>query len=358
MITHYRKALAALAIFALAGCSDAVSPGTDFDPALTSQAADDVYQAIADNEAVQTISVLGDAFPAFAAAPVTATLPTAPWNPGDWSAQRLAGMQALPFNPMVSEVLFPADYLGTTWVYNTTEGAYVMAPDSTDGPADGVRISLYAVDPILHQIVEPLTYVGYLELTDEGTVSADAVRISAFIGSTNVLNYLASATVTTSDVTFSADGFLSDGSTRVDFELSVSLAPELDQASIDYLVYIGDTPETADRLVHLQVDADAVAGTLDITLTVVHDGHTVVIVVSGNDLAITGTVTHNGVQVVTISGTGENPSFVNTLTEQPLNNAELQALAELLLGVFVVLDHFDNLLWPALLVLQIPAFAL
>lgn len=364
MTTHSRTsrrsllALAALAVFALAGCSDSVAPGDDFDAALTGQAAEQVFQAIEDNEAVQSIAVLGEAFPSFATAPIAATLPTAPWHPGDWSAQRLSALQALPFDPTVAEVLFPLDYLGTTWVYHEIEGVYVIAPDSTDGPADGVRISLYAVDPILHQIVEPLTYVGYLELTDEGDATADAVGISAFIGSTNVLNYVASATVTTSDVTFSADGFVSDGSTQVNFELSVSLAPESEQAAIDYLVYIGESASNPDRSVRLEVDADGLAGTMSVTLTVVHDGHTVVFNVSGNDLEISGMVTHNGVQVVTISGTGDNPVFLNTLTEEPLTSAELQALGELLLAVFVILDHFDNLLWPAFLVLQIPAFVL
>ncbi len=364
MTTHFHTsrrsflALAALAVFALAGCGDAVSPGEDFDAVLTSEAAADVFEAIEGNEAVQSIGVLGQHFPQFAAAPITATLPTAPWNPGDWSSSRLSALQALPFEPTIAEVLFPLNYLGTTWVYNEIEARYEIAPDSTDGPATGVRISLYAVNPIIHTIIEPLTYVGYVELTDVSTPAADAVRIEAVIGSTTVLDYVASAVVSTSDVTFSADGFVSDGLTTVNFELSVNLAPDAEQASIDYLVYIGEDPETAGRLVHLEVEADGLTGTMSITLTVVHDGHRVVFTISGNELAISGAVTHNGVEVVTISGTGDDPVFVNAITQEPLTAAQLQALGELLLAVFVILDHFDNLLWPAFLVLQIPVFAL
>jgi hypothetical protein len=358
MTTHSRTsrsllALTALTVFALAGCGDSVSPGEDFDAVLTSAAAADVYDAIENNEAVQSLGVLGAAFPQFAAAPMVATLPTAPWNPGDWGAQRLSAMQALPFEPTVAEVLFPANYLGTTWVYDAGSESYVIAPDSTDGPADGVRISLYAVDPILHQIVQPLTHVGYVELTDESTPSADAVRISAFIGSTNVLNYVASATVTTSTITFSADGFVSDGSTQVNFELSVTLTQDTEQATIDYLIYRVDGTAS----VHLVVNADGLAGTLTVDLTVEHGDHTVVFHVTGSDTAIAGTVHHNGALVVEISGGGDQPVFEDG-QGNPLTGDQLQALAELFESVFEILDHFDDLLVPAFLVLQIPVYAL
>jgi hypothetical protein len=359
MTTHSPKsrrsllALAALAVFAVTGCSDSVSPGEDFDAVLTGQAASGIYEAIESNEAVQSLSVLGEHFPQFAASPMTATLPTAPWNPGDWSAARLSALQALPFDPTVAEVLFPANYLGTTWVYNTVAGAYEIAPDSTDAPADGVRISLYAVDPLFHEIVDPLTYVGYVELTDVSTPSADAVRIEAVMGSTTVLDYVASASVTTSTVTFSADGFVSDGLTTVNFELSVSLTPDTEQATIDYLIYVGDENPS----VHLVVNADGLAGTLSVVLTVVHGEHTVVFNVSGSETAIAGTVTHNGALVVEISGNGDNPVFEDG-QGNPLTGEQLHALAEMFESVFGFLDSFDHLLVPAFLVLQIPAYAL
>lgn len=359
MTTHSRTshrsllALAALAVFALAGCSDSVSPGEDFDAVLTSEAAAGVFDAIEGNQAVRSMGVLGGAFPQFTAAPMTAMLPGAPWNPGDWGAARISALQALPFEPTVAEVQFPANYLGTTWVYNEATESYEIAPDSTDGPADGVRISLYAVDPILRQIVQPLTYVGYVELTDETTPAADAVRISAFIGSTNVLNYVASATVTTSDVTFGANGFVSDGTTQVNFELSVNLAPETEQATIDYLVY----EVNGSASVHLVVNADGLAGTMTVTLTVEHGGHTVIFNVTGSELGIAGTVTHNGVLVVEISGTGDNPVFEDG-QGNPLTGQQLQALAQMLGSVFELLDTFDDLLGPAFLVLQIPVYVL
>ncbi len=358
MTTHSRMsrsllALTALAVFALAGCGDSVSPGEDFDATLTSTAAEDVYDAIDGNAAVQSMGILGEYFPQFAAAPVATMLPNAPWNPGDWSAGRLSAMQALPFEPTVAEVLFPQNYLGTTWVYNEIEGVYVIAPDSSDGPTDGVRISLYAVDPILHRIVEPLTYAGYVELTDESTPSSDAVRISAFIGSTNVLNYLASATVTTSTVTFSADGFVSDGSNQVNFELSVTLTLETEQATIDYYVYEVDGSAS----VRLEVSADGLAGSMTVDLTVEHDGHDVVFHMMGSELGIAGTVHHNTVLVVQISGTPDSPVFQDGAGD-PLTGEQLLALGGMLDSVFDFLDAFDNLLVPAFLVLQIPAYAL
>lgn len=358
MTTHSRTsrsllALAALAVFALAGCGDSVSPGEDFDAALTSAAAADVYNAIEGNAAVQSLGVLGAAFPQLAPASLAATLPTAPWNPGDWGAQRLSALQALPFEPTLAETLFFVNHLGTTWVYDAATESYVVAPDSTDGPETGVRISLYAVDPILHQIVQPLTYVGYVELTDEGDATADVLRISAFIGSTNVLNYVASAALSTSSVTFSADGFVSDGSTQVNFELSVTLDQDTQQATIDYLVYLVDGSAS----VHLVVNADGLAESMTINLTVVHGDHTVVFNVTGSELGVSGSVTHNGALVVEISGTGDQPTFVDA-NGDPLTGDQLQALGEMFESVFEILDSFDDLLGPAFLVLQIPVYAL
>jgi hypothetical protein len=359
MNTHHSRtsrsllALTALTVFALAGCGDSLTPGEDFDALLTGDAAAGVYDAIEGNAAVQSMAVMGEHFPTFAAAPVAATLPTAPWNPGDWSSQRLSAMQALPFEPTVAEVLFPANYLGTKWVYDPAQEQYVLAGDHTGAPEDGVRIMLYAVDPILHQIVEPLTEVGYVDLIDESTPSSDAVRISATIGSTNVLNYVASATVTTSTITFSADGFVSDGSTQVNFELSVTLTQETEQATIDYLIYQVDGSAS----VHLVVNADGAAGTMTVDLTVEHGDHTVVFHVTGNELGVAGTVHHNGVLVVEISGGGDNPTFEDG-NGNPLTGDQLRALAEMFESVFEFLDSFDNLLGPAFLVLQIPAYAL
>jgi hypothetical protein len=358
MTTHSRTsrsllALAALSVFALAGCSDSLTPGDDFDALLTSDAAAGVYDAIEGNAAVQSMAVMGEHFPTFAAAPVAATLPTAPWNPGDWSSQRLSAMQALPFEPTIAETVFPPDLLGTRWVYNATEGQYVLADDHTGAPETGVRIMLYAVDPILHRIVEPLTEVGYVDLTDETDATADAVRISAFIGSTNVLNYLASAARPTTGVTFSADGFVSDGSTQVNFELSVTLTLDTEQATIDYLIYEVDGSAS----VHLVVNVDGLAGSMSVDLTVEHGDHTVVFHVEGNDLGLAGTVHHNTVLVVQISGTGDSPVFQDGAGD-PLTGDQLHALAQMLDSVFDFLDSFDNLLVPAFLVLQIPVYAL
>ena len=346
-------ALAALTVFALAGCSDSVSPGEDFDALLTSDAAAGVYDAIEGNSAVQSMAVMGEHFPTFAAAPVAASLPSAPWNPGDWGAQRLGAMQALPFEPTVSQVLFPQNYLGTRWVYNPTTEQYELASDHTGAPETGVRIMLYAVDPILHRIVEPLTEVGYVDLTDETDATADAVRISAWIGSTNVLNYLASAVVTTSSITFSADGFLSDGSSQVNFELSVTLTQETEQATIDYYIYeVG-----GDASIRLIVNADGQAESMTVDLTVEHGDHTVVFHVTGSETAIAGTVHHNGALVVQISGTGDSPVFQDG-NGDPLTGDALHALARMLDSAFDFLDVFDDLLGPAFLVLQIPAYAL
>ncbi len=349
-----RLALACGVAFAVAGCSDATGP-ENFDPVSTNDVASEVLATFDDNPAMLAIDVLGSAFPDFGnpAAPATVAPAT---SDRDWPAGISKDLRLLdkvgPFlNPANPAAIFPADYLGKTFVYNLDSGRYEVAADSTGAPEDGIRLKLYAVDPVLHQPITPLDDIGYLDLTDESSPSADALGVLAVVQGVTYLDYLASAVLTTGSVTFSADGYLSDGTTQVRFTLSHEWS-EATGITVDYDVWVPGE----DTAIGLYVNIDGQTEAVTIEMSVAHDGQTVTMAVTGSDAALSGTVKHNDNVVVTISGTPQQPVFTDAAGNE-LTNQDLQALAALFASVGAILNGFDNLLFPAYLVFSVSILA-
>ncbi len=350
MSKHSRSALLGFAALVIAGCSDS----GPFDPVATDDAVEGVFATIENNQAVQSVGVLAELFPSFGAAPAAlqAAMPTAlhaARGTPQWFGARLSQLQLRPppRSTAAPAVLFPADLLGKTFVYNTQTAAYEVDLNRSGAPATGVRLILYAVDPILRQIITPLNEIGQLDLTDEGTPAADAVGIKAVINDVTVLDYVASASITTSSVSFSAQGVLSDGTTNVNFTLSQTFS-ETDGVIIDYDVSVPDQ----DVRLQLKVTADPQGASVHITFTIEHDGRTVVLDVTGTDTSISGTVSHNGETVLEISGNPDAPTFTD-VAGNPLSPEQLVSLKDLFDGAGDIFDHLDDLLAPAYHVLQI-----
>jgi len=152
-----------------AGCSDSNGP-EDFDAAAVSEAASDVLDSFDKNLALQAMDFLGDAFPTFGA--TASAVPAArPLEEHGWPA-RVENLRFLerigPFlSPADPAAIFPIDFLEKTFVYNVDAQRYELAPDSTGAPPDGIRLKLYAVDPVLHRPLTPLNDIGYLSSPDE-----------------------------------------------------------------------------------------------------------------------------------------------------------------------------------------------
>ncbi len=334
----------------LAGCSDSTGPDEVFDPVVANTAADEVFEPFNDNVALEAIDVLSDAFPSFASgapamAPPDAELPS-------WFGGRLGLLQRIaPFrSPAEPAAIFPADLLGRTLVYDVELARYVVG-EGTGAPENGVRLILYAVDPILHQPVTPLNDIGYLDLTDESTPAADRIGILAVVNQVTYLDYAASAVLTTSSITFSAEGYLSDGTTVVDFTLSHSWSQEAG-FSVSYDV----SERNTDNGVQLSLNLDPATQTGTMGLTVTYGGNTLTFSGTGSDTAIEGTVSYNGQTVVEVSGSPDAPVFTDVAGNE-LTPAQLQALAEIFHSIGEILDGFDDLLKPAYAVFSVAIFS-
>src|SRR5437868_4333194 len=137
----FRLALATLATALTVGaCKDSLGVA-DFNPAMTGQKVDGAVAALGNNQAVQSMNVMSNAFTFSGAppAPLSAAL----------AAARLAGRNRSVFAAIgtlerAPEGLFPAAALGKTFVYNSQTGKY-QASDLSGAPANGVRYLLYAV---------------------------------------------------------------------------------------------------------------------------------------------------------------------------------------------------------------------
>lgn len=339
----FRRLAVPALIAVVAACGDSTGP-EDFSPTDANGQAEAVLSAVSDNAALASLSALAP-YLQFGAAQMA--LSVAPFDPTEpqarTAAERLRAIQLAgpSFGTSASLALFPADLLGQTLVFNPELERYEIDDTATGAPEDGVRLILYAVDPILHQILEPLDPVGYLDLIDVSTASSDALQLVAVIEGETFLDYVASATQTTSSVMLAAEGFLSDGTDQVDFDLS--LTGTFNTLDLDYLL-------SADgNSVHLEATfgGEGEDG-FEATLTIDADD-TIVLSLAVTPSTVSGEITYNGDVAVTISGTPEEITFERPdgtpLTAQEIN--ALQALGNIIEELF---DAFDNLLAPALVV--------
>lgn len=349
------------AVAAVAACSES----TPFDPVLLSQNTDEIINAMDDSPAMQSMDVLGEKMtvgaPAMGAPSlVGATLPnvalTAQGFPA-WAAGRLQTLQAtLPaFTVAAPEAVIPTAALGKTFTYNTATNSYQLS-DRTGAPSNGVRFILYAVNPVTHTVVTPLSEVGYVDLLDESSGSTVQLHLKAYItasGTTPLIDYTASATIqgtptSPTGATVTASGHVSNGTTTVEFSLSQTFSTT-SGIDVDYTLAVPEKDVEVTFSATFTLTQQAT-----VTLTVKNGGNTTVVAASGTIASITGTIKHNGDLVVNITGSPENPTFTRASGEQ-LTAEQTAALKKLFDFTDKLLDHVDEMLAPAHQLLGIAA---
>jgi hypothetical protein len=336
-----RKFAALTLAAALAACGDSTGP-EDYDPVAVNTLAETVLSALDGNDALLALSVLGPAMQFSTAVPVFSVAPFDPTEGPAATANRLRDLRTLlpSFGSTGTLALFPVDLLGATFVYNPDLGRYEIDAEATGAPEDGVRFILYAVDPIAGEVVLPLNPVGRLDLIDVSTASADALRLLVVIGTTTYIDYTAGVSVGTTSATISAEGFLSNGTDQVDFDMSVTAT--LSQASLDYRLSADDG---SIRLQATLNNDDSVSATLRLE----GGGDTIILTFTIGPSTVSGQITYNGDVVVTVAGTPEEPTFTKP-DGTALTQDEIDAIEAFGAIVGKLFDAFDNLLWPAFLV--------
>lgn len=310
----------------LAACGGEPVETVDFDAAGLYQSVAPVVLSVAGSPATQTLSVLGSKIS------LDSALPAQP------EPSRSAGPAGL----------FPQEVLGKTFEYDPASRRYRLSdrPVVPELANQGVRFLLYQVDPARGDLVNPLRETGFADLTDESSASTTTLGLKAVIDARTLLDYDADASPTSTSFNLYAQGFVSDGSTTVDFQLSQTFSA----AGIETR-YLVAAPE---KEVSLEFRGSiSLGGQTSVKLTILHQGNTTVIEASGTQDAIAGTITHNGTRVIDIAGTSGNPIFASP-SGASIRADQADALRRLFGAVDQLLSAFDDLLVPAYRLLKAP----
>lgn len=342
------RGLAAAAALVAAACSDSAGPQPELsDPQQLSTDLQSV-STVFTSPAFQSFGALGTTTgsPLAAPSPAGALLAATPITPPRGSRQAYANaprrLQALRMaagatGSGINATVIPPAQRGQTFVWDDAAHQYVVSPDP--GPSSGIRIILYAIDPLTQAIVEPSTAVGFVDLLDESTPTPPVHRLHVIVSGgtpaspgTVYVDYTVSGSVTGNPVTrfdASANGFVSDGTHTLTFSATFS-ATNLETDNPDGAVLVTwDLNSPAVRVVLDETLTTPNANELTLTInefSVQHGDETVsvrgsiVVVSSGQTETVTVNLTIfvGGSQYATITGT---ITFTPTGTT---NNIEFQ----------------------------------
>jgi hypothetical protein len=147
---------------------------------------------------------------------------SAEWSPGLGSAVgRIIGGATGSTN--LVPVMRPS-VLGKTFVYDPAPKRYVVAPERSGAPANGVRFVLYAKLP--NGDPDVAREIGHADLTDErrSAPSVAGVRLVAVTEGITRLDYSVQITVPGKAPRFIVAGFIADANDRLEFAVTASEA--------------------------------------------------------------------------------------------------------------------------------------
>ena len=352
-----RLTAATLAFSVLAACDGddggPMSPGTgQIDPASRAATVEGVVnQFIAGNEALGS---LNDLFPAIGTA-LTDVSPFAPVAiPQTGTIRGLATIQRMARNveSTIRELRarqasgarltasIPVGVLGNTLVWNTNAQppGYEVDPSRTGAPANGVRFIFYetAADALP---VDPLVEIGHLDIIDTSSLPTIALSKEIVIGGVTLLFLEVTGTFTGTSFALSFSGFLSDGAGA-----TFPYQFDVDNSSASFSSNLGEFSISLNFTGNPLTDT----GLFLLTLSDASSGESLVFEVTADAAGnISGNIsfTSGGGQttvIAIISGTDDNP-LVSNAEGTALTQAELQALASLIVGIGDFFEVFEEL---------------
>ena len=246
----------------------------------------------------------------------------------------------------VALAVIPAEVLGKTFEYNTETDAY-QASERTGAPANGVRFIVYAVNPITQVPVEPLQEAGYADLLDQSTTSTNAVRLQLVSDGVTYVDYGVSGSATETTGLAVVDGFVTNGTTKVDFNLKNSYSDVANGTiAFDYSLNASTLDVALKYVIGItQVSTSAALADIDVKLTGPHGNVGIDGVLTEGVGELTATVNGDDFAVVTL----DESSDVATITKpdgSALTAPEYAALAAIWGAVLKGLDVFEDLLDP------------
>jgi hypothetical protein len=241
--------------------------------------------------------------------------------------------------------------LGSTYVYDATTEQYVVDASRTGAPTDGVRFALYETDDT--GAIMPATEIGYADLIDEkaASTSSAGLRFKVVSGTTTVLDYAFEVGGLFVSPTIDIGGYLSDGTDRVNFELSTH-APAWENAGPFELEATLTVPSSGFTVNASLSGTASPEPSSDIQLTLQSGADRLEVSAATAQGQIDASVKLNGSVFATVEGPVSNPTIKGE-GGRDLTQEEWSALAKVVEftdGVFAILG---GLLAPAGVLLAI-----
>ncbi|MDX1393706.1 MAG: hypothetical protein R3195_04925 [Gemmatimonadota bacterium] len=251
--------------------------------------------------------------------------------------------------------LFPANFLGETFVWDDVIDGYVLAPGPSDAPPDGVRFVMYRLETSSRLPSFPLTPFGFVDLIDESDAVSTKLRVVAFDtaeGSLPLADYIidgAFAAVTTGVVVnFLSNGFVIDHNGRFDFELDETLDFDdiagLTIATLDHRV-VSDEGTVTRLRVNGEVANDGSFADLDFLFDIDGSAGSSTVDLRVVDSFQDGVISHFGRDEVIVGGTVALPEYA-WVGGGSFTPSEIAALDEILFGIDDVLILADEVFRP------------
>ncbi len=258
--------------------------------------------------------------------------------------QRLQGGAA----PNTVADVIPQALTGRTLVFDPSFQRYVLS-DRTGAPASGVRFVLYTINPLTNRPEEPLTEVGYADITRTATSTSISGRVEAFSGTTapvKVMDYTATLTGVVVSPQVSVVGFAANGADRLEFTMTSSINVAQQQITINNQATVPTQSILVAVNVALSLSENSEAITMDGRIES-PDG--TLRISGGTNASGAGsyTVTVNGSTFATITFTpnAAEPTVVDA-AGRPLTAEQVEALRQIFVMFGSAFEIFDGLSAP------------
>ena len=341
-----RRATALLATLTVAACSDLTSPTVDHIDASAATAAAAPVMAVMDQPALASFGSLASVggLPASASAAALGAVAglTNSAARGRWDATAPAMARAAAYS---ADVL-PGDVRGQIYTYNETTAQYEGAA-STDAPANGIRIVLYAWDALAGHPASPLVDVGSVDLIDESTPNQNRlhVRLVRKEDAAVLLDYAITHTVTASSESFSIAGSANNGTTTANFDLSGTMG-----TSAATVTFVLSAP-ALDFGVRVEANVNALTEQATVGIWLTYHGNSLGFDLEAGPNSVSGEIRFRGRLYATYSmtydpETGTATAQFTKANGQPMTAQEIQDIQNALERALDFDRFWEGLLWP------------
>ncbi len=243
-------------------------------------------------------------------------------------------------DPIVSDTI-----RGHTFTYNAATDQYAVDPTRTGAPADGVRFILYAVDATDRPI--PDQEIGYADLTDESPLGVGdvALRLVAVKNGATILNYRTGVTFQDGAGQINVDGYVVDGTDRLDFTISANGTDDGGQTEIDLDFDLRLQPRGFRVVGDVQGVSESDDGAGTVALTVTHRENILRVDMDSDGQTLDGLISLNGRAYVTVTGDAQSPTLRGA-SGGPLTGEELLVVLAVVDTVDDVFDLVEDLVQP------------